>query len=439
MKYIGKIFFHNKNKNNINNYINENHQEKNNTINKLLNKGFLNITTKHKAKFTHYDYSSNIKIYKDLYDNIEYKPINDSNAILESKQLSKEEYIKICKEGILLDNTKYKRNKNPKISVVIPYYNIASLNFSINKLIRSIQNQSFKDIEIILVDDGSTEEKIKDILDAMKDDNRIILLKHKERKTTLMTRVDGIRYASGEYIIQSDQDDMYINNLLFEKLYKKAKELNIDYLHYVHFTNDNPKVLVIQRDQIPSNKVITQPEVRLIFLSKFGHNRLGYCVTRMIWDKFVRRSTFLDAIEDLGDEYLNHKYYLYEDTLMMFELSQVAYSYYYYDIEGYLHCNYNSGKTKSHNITEEKETLALDQLLFMKLLLFKIDPKYDRYHIYREIGFGKCDNDVKHLNKADFDLGFEVIEAIFELERIYKNTNPQLLECAKKILKHYQI
>ena len=57
----------------------------------------------------------------------------------------------------------------------------------------------------------------------MKDDNRIILLKHKERKTTLLTRVDGIRYSSGEYIIQLDQDDMYLNNLLFEKLYKKAK------------------------------------------------------------------------------------------------------------------------------------------------------------------------------------------------------------------------
>ena len=70
--------------------------------------------------------------------------------------------------------------------------------------LRSIQNQSFKDIEIIIVDDGSIKEKIEDIFEAMKDDNRIILLKHKERKTTLLTRVDGIRYASGEYIIQID-------------------------------------------------------------------------------------------------------------------------------------------------------------------------------------------------------------------------------------------
>jgi glycosyltransferase involved in cell wall biosynthesis len=77
----------------------------------------------------------------------------------------------------------------------------------------------------------------------MKDDNRIILLRHKERKTALLTRVDGIRYSSGEYIIQVDQDDMYLNNLLFEKLYNKAKELNLDIIQFHHFSNDNRETL----------------------------------------------------------------------------------------------------------------------------------------------------------------------------------------------------
>ena len=99
--------------------------------------------------------------------------------------------------------------------------------------LRSIQNQSFKDIEIIIVDDGSTEEKVKDIFDAMKDDNRIILLKHIERKTTLLTRVDGIRFASGEYIILLDQDDLYYDNLVFEKLYKSKYNLQLDKILHV--------------------------------------------------------------------------------------------------------------------------------------------------------------------------------------------------------------
>ena len=73
----------------------------------------------------------------------------------------------------------------------------------------------------------------------------------------------------------------------------------------------------------------------------------------------------------------------------------------------------------------------------MKLMLYKIDPKYDRYHIYKELGFGHCERDVKYLNKKDFDLGLEVVEAIFELERIYKNTAPELINCIKKIKKYY--
>ena len=93
--------------------------------------------------------------------------------------------------------------------------------------LRSIQNQSLKDVEIILVDDGSLEEKVNYVLNEMKDNNRIILLRHKERKSALLARVDGIRYASGEYIIQIEQDDIHLNNLLFEKLYNKSKELNM--------------------------------------------------------------------------------------------------------------------------------------------------------------------------------------------------------------------
>ena len=87
--------------------------------NQTLNKGFLKINTIHKGKFTYYDYVSNIKIYKDLYKNISYNPINNSNYILKSNELSKEEFSNLCEGGVLLDKTKYKRNSNPKISVVI--------------------------------------------------------------------------------------------------------------------------------------------------------------------------------------------------------------------------------------------------------------------------------------------------------------------------------
>ena len=54
-----------------------------------------------------------------------------------------------------------------------------------------------------------------------------------------------------------------------------------------------------------------------------------------------------------------------------------------------------------------------------------------------ELCFGKCDNDVKYLNKKDFDLGLEVVEDVFELERLYNNTCPELINCINIIKKHF--
>ena len=296
--------------------------------------------------------------------------------------------------------------------------------------LRSIQNQSLKDIEIIIVDDVSTEHNSEEI---------IIFLKHIERKSTLLTRVDGIRYDSGEYIIQIDQDDMYLTNLLFETLYNKAKELNVDIVQFNHYSNDDKKVLSLQHNPMPANVIINQPRLRTAFMAG-GGNHLLYCAIRMIWNLFVRRTTYLEAIDDLGDEYMNHIFRLYEDTLMMFELSQVAYSYLFYEsVNGYRQCTFDNGRHHIKDEKLEKETLAMNQLLFMKYLLLKIDPKYDRYHVYRELGFGSCDRDVKLLNRKDFDLGLEVVEIVYELERIYKNTAPQLISCIDTIKKYYVI
>ena len=129
----------------------------------------MNIKTYHKGKYTKYNYADNIKVYKDLYNDIPYTPINESNSIIPSVQYSNEDYFKLCDSKKLLDETKYKRSKNPKITAIIAYYNKNKFNLYLP--LRSIQNQSFKDIEIIFVDDGSSQNKINEIIEEMKNKN----------------------------------------------------------------------------------------------------------------------------------------------------------------------------------------------------------------------------------------------------------------------------
>ena len=394
---------------------------------------YAKINTAHKSKYTKYNYKENIIVKKDLFDSSSFTVISESNFIIKTKLISNETYFNLCKYKTLLDQKKYKRNLKPKISVIIPLYN--KNKFSIFIPLRSIQNQSLKDVEIIFVDDGSSKEVLDQIMEEMKNDNRIILLIHKENKGTLMTRVDGVRYASGEYILNLDQDDLFTDNLFFEKIFIKAKELNVDILQFSTMAYNDKSKIDRMEIKMPANKIITQPELKTAFLEKIGENRYTNCATRMIWDKLVKREIYNKAINDLGDEYLNHRMFLYEDTLMMFELSQVAYSYYFYDILGYRLNTYNQGKSRLDNIS----IIAMNQLYFIKLLLYKFPPQYDRYHIFKEWGFGYCGSEVRRLNKNEIDLLKEVLEVIDELERKYGNTCKELLKCVSRIKKHFKI
>ena len=406
------------------------------TINHENNKGFIKINTTHKSTFSYYNYTDNIQVYKDIYYDESDISVNESNAISKSKLISNQNYFELCQNKALIDKTKYKRSIKPKISVIIPYYNKDK--FSLYTPLRSIQNQSLKDIEIIIVDDGSSENKINEVFKEMEKDNRIIFLKHKINKGILISRIDGIRYASGEYILNIDQDDLYFDNHVFENIYYKAKKLNVDILQFssIYFINKYRKKK--SYNKLPKRVIITQPYLKIFFLKKKNRTRLGNMHTRMIWDKLIRRETYLEAIEDLGDNFLNHRFFLYEDTLMLFELSQIAHSYYYYNIIGYRYNLYEQGKSREP-IINKNSILAMNQLYFIKLLLYKISPSYDRYHIFKEWGFEKCGSEVIYLDKSDMNLLLEVLEAIYELERIYKNTYKELLDCTFIIKKYFGI
>ena len=407
--------------------------KKENNIYKSINEVSFQINTTHKSKYNKYNYEENIIVKKDLFNDISYTPISKSNSIINSPQISNETYFELCQSKTLLDKTKYKRNKNPKISVIIPFYN--KNKFSIFVPLRSIQNQSLKDLEIIIVDDGSSEEVLNQIIEEMKNDNRIILLQHKENKGTLMTRVDGVRYASGEYILNLDQDDLFIDNLFFENIFTKAKELNIDILQFSTLSYNNKNNINRIEIKMPVNKIITQPELKTAFLEKIGENRFSHCTTRMIWDKFVKREIYKKAIDDLGDEYLNHRILNCEDTVMSFELSQIAHSYYFYDIFGYRFNWYNAGKSR----VDKKSFISMNQLHLIKLILYKFPPQYDRCNVYSEWGTKNFGSDVFHLKRSQIDLLQEVLEVIEYLEKKYNNTCKELLRHVSAIKKFFKL
>jgi glycosyltransferase involved in cell wall biosynthesis len=110
------------------------------------------------------------------------------------------------------------------ISIVVPAYNVEK---TIRQCIDSILCQTYKKIEIILVDDGSKDETGKICDDYKKQDKRISVI-HKKNEGLGMARNSGLEKSKGKYILFIDSDD-YINNDYVMNLYVFMKKYNVDF------------------------------------------------------------------------------------------------------------------------------------------------------------------------------------------------------------------
>lgn len=166
----------------------------------------------------------------------------------------------------------------PKISIIVPVYNVENY---VSKCIESIINQTYKDVEIIIVNDGSTD-KSGDICDYYsKKDARIILI-HQENQGLSMARNNALDIASGDYIGFVDSDD-WIAPDMYGTLYNNAIEHDADIsmcnFYYVSETGECSPY---------SNE--NQPIKVLEGIHKIAHNiRLN---NDYVWNRLYRRHLF---------------------------------------------------------------------------------------------------------------------------------------------------
>ncbi len=116
----------------------------------------------------------------------------------------------------------------PKISVIIPVYNVEQY---LEKCLNSITGQTLKDIEIICINDGSTDNSLKILEDYQKNDSRIKII-NKKNEGQGIARNEGLKIANGEYILFVDPDDWIEELWAFEFLYNKFIETNAQIIHF---------------------------------------------------------------------------------------------------------------------------------------------------------------------------------------------------------------
>lgn len=178
------------------------------------------------------------------------------------------------------------------ISIIVPVYNVEKY---LDKCIESITNQTYKDLEIILVDDGS-QDKCPEICDNwVKRDNRIKVI-HKKNGGVSSARNIGIESADGEYIGFVDSDD-YIDQsmykILLENLLRNGADISVCSSYFV-YENGTQKI-----DSKTSDKICNQKEaVELI----------SYTMNNSLWNKLFRKESIVkcrfDEEHTFGEDHL---------------------------------------------------------------------------------------------------------------------------------------
>ena len=121
-----------------------------------------------------------------------------------------------------------------KISVVIPMYNVEDY---LRECLDNIIGQTLKDIEIICVNDGSTDRSSEILEEYTKKDNRIKVI-HKENSGLVSARKTGVSLAKGKYIGYVDSDD-WIEPEMYMELYTLAEKYDVDFVSSGYFLEGN--------------------------------------------------------------------------------------------------------------------------------------------------------------------------------------------------------
>ena len=135
----------------------------------------------------------------------------------------------------------------------MPIYNKAKY---LIRSIGSIQKQTLKEIEIIAVNDKSTDNTLEVLMNISKNDSRIKIINNNKNRGLLYSRAMGIINSKGEYLMNMDPDDVLKGPDNLEYIYNKAKDSNIDIVQFV-FLNRNYLNLKCRN----INNIISQPNI----------------------------------------------------------------------------------------------------------------------------------------------------------------------------------
>ena len=318
-------------------------------------------------------------------------------------------YFRLCNNKKLINRKKYKYNKFPKVSIISPIYNREKY---ILRFLRSVQNQKFNDIEIIMIDDCSEDNSIKLIEEYQRKDERIVLIKNKRNKGTLISRNLGVLNSRGEYLIFPDPDDIISKNII-NFCYNFIRIHNYEMIRFNLFSGRN---IFLQKIVLGlENKLINQPKLSTFLF--YGKGRLLQ-IDFNVSNKFIKRRAYIRALNSVKSYYLNLYMITGEDGLINYLFYRSVKSLYFINKIGYYYLVNKKSITKS-----KLSDFKLKSIFFNLKLLFEYSKnnKYekDMVNAYMYIFLlPKNNNQLKKIIRNNCDFYNGIIKTFLNCEFI---------------------
>lgn len=209
---------------------------------------------------------------------------------------------------------------NNKISIIVPVYKAEKV---IDRCVGSLVSQTLKEIEIILVNDGSTDASGA-ICDAYADKDDRVTVIHQQNCGPSAARNTGLRNASGEYIAFVDCDD-YLENNFCELMYHTAILNKVDIVNCDYYREDERVESIAS--QFPKDVVVEHGEI-LLALKRAHETRIIWFACRNLYRKalLIRHQICFNEELHLGEDPVFNLYAFYY-AQSMYSLSRCLYHY----------------------------------------------------------------------------------------------------------------
>lgn len=303
---------------------------------------------------------------------------------------------------------------NDLISIIIPMYNTEKY---IGKLLECLEKQTHKNLQIIVINDGSTDNSLKVVQDFAKKDTRIEIICTPNGGVSKARNI-GLEKARGKYITFLDSDD-YISCDMYEKMIEKMKENNVDVVRCNFSKEDiNGNIIGCGNMLDISNKILNSEEIKTILIPYIFENKIEtYTPLLLIKAEILKNiSRFNPDIR------------MMEDLLFCLELFLNISSIYLYDYKCYYYLYHLSSSSKARNniIRNFYDTLKVVSLVEKMLKSSNVNEEVlkEVYHVYSTM---LVKYTLRTFQKEDeFKLSLEKLKELLdndEVERIIKNVD----------------